>query len=99
MSEAKERLQAVFQVMAWEEVIRLATLILESHPNEPMALAALAEAEYARGNLQTAISCLSHAVDTAPQNIPFYHRLIHWHRQAGNEQAAQAISQMMQQQR
>jgi len=44
-------------------------LILESVPKEPMALAALAEAEYALGNLQAGISYLSHAVDAMERSI------------------------------
>ena len=72
-------------------------LILESVPKEPMALAALAEADYTLGNLHAAISYLSHGVDAMPQNIAFYQRLIYWHRQAGNEQGAQAIIRLMQQ--
>ena len=60
---------ATVEAGGWQEVIRLARLILESVPKEPMALAALAEAEYALGNLQAGISYLSHAVDAMERSI------------------------------
>ncbi len=101
LSAARKRLGELFTAVTdengWQEVIRLAVLILESIPKEPMALAALAEADYALGNLQAAISYLSHAVDAAPQQGAFYLRLIHWHREAGNEQGAETIIRLMQQ--
>jgi len=81
----------------WQEVIRLARLIIESRPKDVQALAALAEAEYVHANTQAAIAYLSHAVEASPQSGPLYQCLINWYREAGNEQAALTVSRIMKQ--
>ena len=81
----------------WQEVIRLARLIIESRPKDVQALAALAEAEHVHANTQAAIAYLSHAVEASPQSGPLYQCLINWYREAGNEQAALAVSRIMKQ--
>ena len=82
---------------SWQDVMNYATLMLESLPGEPLALAALAEVDYHHGFLQSAISFMSHALNAAPHIASFYHRLADWCREAGNEQGADTIIRLMQQ--